>query len=180
MPTIGELLKAKKSAPVPYQDVEVLWDTDVSDRIAALEAEIESRESDQRLTNDNGVDDLRAQIQDLRDNADSVLTFRFRKLDGYTYAGLCAKYPPRLDVSADLGAGGYNIDEVCKAAAKANGVRIDGDVEEKPSEAEWDDLFVQLSGHDVKRIRDAIWMLNEYGPAQQLELAKKAHGSTRS
>jgi hypothetical protein len=86
-----------------------------------------------------------------------------------------------LDVSADLGAGGYNLDEVAKAAAKINGVRVTDDGEEPISEDEWEQLFTSLSGHDVKRIRDAIWLLNEYGPAQGLALAKKAHGgSTQS
>ena len=181
MPTIGELLKAKKSAPVPFEDVDVLWDTNISDEIDRLEGEIESREADQRLTSDNGVSELRDQIKALRESADIVLTFRFRRMDGYEYAALCAKYPPRLDVSADLGAGGYNIDEVARAAAKASGVRVLDGKEEPVAADEWDDLFNALSGHDVKQIRDTIWSLNEYGPAQQLALAKKAlSASTRS
>lgn len=181
MPTIGELLKAKKTAPTPFEDVEVLWDTDVADQVAALEAEIAEREADQRLASDNGVSALKAQIDELKNSASVVLTFRFRRMDGFDYAALCAKHPPRLDVSADLGAGGYNIDAVARAAAKASGVRLVDDTEETLSDDEWDGIFESLSGHDVKNIRDAIWSLNEYGPAQQLELAKKAlRGSTQS
>lgn len=178
MPTIGELLKAKKTTATPFEDVEVLWDTDVSDQIEALEAEIAEREKDQRLTSDNGVGELQDQIRELREGADLVLTFRFRRMDGYDYAALCAKYPPRLDVQADLGAGGYNIDEVARAAAKASGVRLTDEGEEKPTPKEWDEIYGHLSGHDVKEIRDAIWSLNEFGPAQDLALAKKAHGDS--
>lgn len=178
MPTIGELLKSKKSIPTPYEDVEVLWDTDVSDQIAALEAEIVERDKDRRLASDNGVGDLKAQIQELRDNSDTVIVFRFRRMNGYDYAALCAKYPPRLDVQADLGGGGYNLDEVCRAAAKASGTRLVGDAEETLTADEWDAVFVELSGHDVKSIRDAVWELNEFGPSQNLALAKKARGDS--
>ncbi len=36
------------------------------------------------------------------------------------------------------------------------------------------DLFRALSGHDFKRVTDAIWSLNEYGPQQQIEAAGKS------
>lgn len=174
MPTMGELLKAKKAAPVPFEDVDVLWDTDVSAQVEALEAQIEAAGEDDRLGVDNGVEELKAQITELRASADMVLTFRFRRMNGYDWAALCAKHPPRLDVSADLGVGGYNLDAVVREAVKVSGVRLDGENEETLTSEEWDETYTRLAGHDVKRIKDAVWLLNEFGPAQQLASAKKA------
>jgi len=105
-----------------------------------------------------------------------LVTFEFAKIDGDRWAELVAKFPPRNGNPMDLKIGGYNIDLVVKEAAKINGTRVDG-VREKPSPQQWDAIFEVLSGHDVKLIRDVVWTLNEYGPAQRLEAAKKARST---
>jgi hypothetical protein len=106
-----------------------------------------------------------------------LVTFEFAKIDGDRWAELAAKFPPRPGNPTDLRVGGYNIDLVVKEAAKINGARVDVDPHEKPSPQQWDAIFEKLDGHGVKEIRDVVWTLNEYGPAQRLEAAKKARST---
>lgn len=106
-----------------------------------------------------------------------VVTFRFAKIDGDRWAELCGKFPPRPENTLDLAVGGYNIDMVVNAAVKINGQRVDGESVEAPTPEQWDMLLTRLSGSDVKRIRDSVWNLNEFGPAQRLEAAKKARST---
>lgn len=125
---------------------------------------------------------LGAQSEPETDEVDVLLngeavTFRFTKIDGDRWAELCGKFPPRPENTLDLAVGGYNIDMVVNAAVKINGTRVDGGMLETPSREQWDRILTILSGSDVKKIRDSVWNLNEFGPAQRLEAAKKARNT---
>jgi len=128
------------------------------------------------------IAELLASSEPERDTVEVILggepvTFEFTKIDGDRWAELAAKYPPRPGNPTDLRIGGYNIDQVVKEAAKINGQRVDVEPHENPTPEQWDAIFEALSGHGVKDIRDVVWTLNEYGPAQQLEAAKKARST---
>lgn len=120
---------------------------------------------------------------------------RFRPMDGMEWAAETDLHPPRPNVAIDR-AYGYNIRSLTKGAAPQSGVlvvdgeerklRVDPPVQRKRGEKapervdEWGALFKALSGHDFKRITDAIWSLNEYLPEKAVEAAGKALASSGS
>lgn len=105
--------------------------------------------------------------------AGKLRTFRFTQLTGQEWGWLVAINPVRLEAPLDRQYG-YNFHGVCQAAAKLNGVVVNGDdVEEVPA-ATWDKIWPQLSGHDYQVMGDAIWDLNEWAPGQAVAKAKKA------
>lgn len=112
-------------------------------------------------------------------------TLRFRAMDGLAWAAETDRHIPRPGVLIDSKYG-YNIRTLTKGAAVQSGVLlVDG--EERPLRVdpfdpenptadrvnEWEALFKVVTGHDFKRITDAIWFLNEYGPQQAIEAAGK-------
>lgn len=112
-------------------------------------------------------------------------TLRFRPMDGLAWAAETDRHVPRPGVLIDTRYG-YNIRTLTKGAAPQCGVRVvDGEEHElrvdpfDPDDPkavrvnEWDQLFKALSGHDFKRITDAIWLLNEYGPQEAVKAAGK-------
>jgi hypothetical protein len=100
-------------------------------------------------------------------------TFRFDRMDGQEYDALTNLYPPRLTATLDKFYG-YNIHDVALACAPLSGRLVDGDTLVELSEDQWRKYFKGASGAAVGRIRDAIFNLNEYMPAQEVEAAKKA------
>jgi hypothetical protein len=110
--------------------------------------------------------------------------FRFKKMSGLDWASESDKYPARPGVLLDMRYG-YNLRALTEGVAPLCGVRVDGDEEvplivetvsrENPDAVdEWADLFAGIDGSTFQRISDAIWDLNEYGPSQAVEAAKKA------
>jgi hypothetical protein len=112
-------------------------------------------------------------------------TLRFRPMDGMAWAAETDRHPPRPNVAIDTKFG-YNIRTLTKGAAPQCGVLlIDG--EERPLRVDpfdpeqplaervnqWESVFKSITGHEFKRITDAIWFLNEYGPQQAIEAAGK-------
>lgn len=112
-------------------------------------------------------------------------TLRFRQMDGMAWAAETDRHPPRPNVAIDTKFG-YNIRTLTKGAAPQCGVLIvDGeeqalrvdpfDPDEPMAERvnQWEQVFKAITGHEFKRITDAIWFLNEYGPQQAIEAAGK-------
>lgn len=112
-------------------------------------------------------------------------TLRFRAMDGLAWAAETDRHAPRPGVLIDTKYG-YNIRTLTKGAAPHSGVLvIDG--EERPLRVdpfdpedpmadrvnEWETLFKVLSGHDFKRVTNAIWFLNEYEPQEAVKAAGK-------
>lgn len=104
---------------------------------------------------------------------DSVVSLRFTEMDAREWAHAVAANPQRVDAQIDLSYG-YNIHGACEYAARTSGSRVvdGGPVPLKPEQ--WKKLFDQFSGHDLGKVTDAIWGLNEFYPSQRLASAKKA------
>ena len=124
-------------------------------------------------------DDLKAQAEAERPHADvevklnqTLYTFRFRRMNGDEWANEIDKHPARPGVLVDMRYG-YNLRSIVKAVAPKCGVRLDGDVETVMDVEQWTQLFKVLDGAGVARVGDAIWGVNEYGPAAEGEAAKK-------
>ena len=97
----------------------------------------------------------------------------FYRADGDVWAETVSRHPARTDSKIDLRYG-YNFNAVVLEVAPLTGRLVEGDAEtEIPSEA-WADLIPALSGAEIGRVTDAIWALNEWNPAQEIERAKKA------
>jgi hypothetical protein len=94
----------------------------------------------------------------------------FERADGDVWAECVSRHPARLDSLIDKRYG-YNFNAVVLEIAPKTGRLADG--EEIPDEA-WADLVPALSGAEIARVTDAIWALNEWNPAQEIEKAKKA------
>jgi hypothetical protein len=129
-------------------------------------------------------DDLKAQAEAEHPSADvdvtlngKLYTFRFRRMDGDEWANEVDKHPARPGVLVDMRYG-YNLRSIVKAVAPRCGVRVDGDSEESLDADQWLQLFKVLDGAGVARFGDAIWGLNEFAPAAEVEAAKKALRST--
>lgn len=105
--------------------------------------------------------------------AGELLELTFTELPGMDWASITAKHPPRTNAPVDLRYG-YNVHGVCADAAAVNGtiVQAGESVEVKPEE--WAELVGVLSGHDLNRVCDAIFLLNEWLPQQRVAAAKKA------
>ena len=94
----------------------------------------------------------------------------FDRADGDVWAECVSRHPARAESKIDLRYG-YNFNEVVLEIAPKTGRLADG--VEIPAEA-WADLIPALSGAEIGRVTDAIWALNEWDPAQEIERAKKA------
>lgn len=97
----------------------------------------------------------------------------FYRADGDVWAETVARHPARPDAVIDLRYG-YNFNAVVLEIAPQTGrVLEDGTEADIPAKA-WADLIPALSGAEIGRVTDAIWALNEWEPAQEIERAKKA------
>ena len=100
----------------------------------------------------------------------SLYELVFERADGDVWAECVSRHPARLDSLIDKRYG-YNFNAVVLEIAPKTGRLADGT--EIPDEA-WADLVPALSGAEIARVTDAIWALNEWNPAQEIEKAKKA------
>ena len=97
----------------------------------------------------------------------------FYRADGDVWAETVSQHPAREKSLIDRRYG-YNFNAVVLEIAPMTGRLIEGDAEtEIPAEA-WADLIPSLSGAEIGRVTDAVWALNEWDPAQEIERAKKA------
>ena len=194
MTTFSQRLAAAKAAPRPYRDVRVLLDTGLAERrdelLEQLDAAEERDASDQRLAapSDEHSAPIRAELDEIAQAAASAVeTIRITRIPGDDWAEIVSRNPSRLDVPIDTHYG-YNYDAVCNAAAVFRGAdgaafahRVEGDELVPIEPAEWFDLISVVSGSEATELRDAVWSLNEYEPAQRLDLLVKSSGAaTRS
>jgi hypothetical protein len=94
----------------------------------------------------------------------------FERADGDVWAECVSRHPVRADSVIDRRYG-YNFNAVVLEMAPKTGRLADGT--DIPAEA-WADLIPSLAGAEISAITDAIWALNEWNPAQEIEKAKKA------
>jgi hypothetical protein len=94
----------------------------------------------------------------------------FERADGDVWAECVSRHPVRADSVIDRRYG-YNFNAVVLEMAPKTGRLADGTV--IPDEA-WADLIPSLAGAEIAAVTDAIWALNEWNPAQEIEKAKKA------
>lgn len=187
MKTLDALLTEAEAQPAPHKDVTVCLDAGIAkerERLLDALSDAEKQDADDmRLAaaNDAHTAPILERLQALEESVkDAMRTFRFRRMPGEVWADLTSRNPARIDVPLDLNFG-YNYDAVCKAAAIRSGVIVDGDDEAQVPAPMWERLFAVLSGHEVEQIRDAVWTLNEYEPAQRIEALVKGFGAaTRS
>ncbi len=185
-----ELLTAAEAVETPYKTVRVCVNPTVAVRRGALLDALEQAKlddakavsADQRLgapveKSTARTDAAVAALEAFDDEVlKSLITVKFTRLDGQTWAILTSAYPMRIDIALDRSFG-YNYDAVTEAATRRSGVRVDDDGEHEITEEQWSRLFKILSGHDIERIRDAVWTLNEYEPSQHIEALVKGFGA---
>lgn len=123
-------------------------------------------------------DDLKAEYEAERPHVDveallngTLYTFRFKQMDGTEWASACDRAAARPGVLLDMRYG-YNLRALAPIVAQASGGRVDGDTVVPLTPDQWRAVF-KGSGSTVARIGDAIFLLNEHGPSQAVEEAKK-------
>lgn len=183
-----ELLTEAENAPVPSRIVRVCVNPTIAqtraqlleDLDAARKAEAAAAKADARLSQPVDTSRSQAALEAFEEHESQVqkalVTLKFGRLPGAEWALLTTAYPMRMDVALDRHYG-YNYDAVSEKAAQKSGVRVDGDAETPLTAEQWERLFKVLSGHDVQQIRDTVWTLNEYEPAQHLEALVKDSGA---
>jgi hypothetical protein len=125
-------------------------------------------------------DDIKAEFEAPKPTQDvditlngTLYTFRFTRMDGLEWASLCDMFPARPGVLFDMRYG-YNLRPLTLAAAAKSGQRLEGEAPVDLTEDQWRNLFKTLPGASIERFSDALFQLNEYGPAQEVDAAKKA------
>lgn len=185
-----QILDAAEAAPVPSRTVRVCVNPAIAEERARLLAELESAKnaeavaaaSDPRLGVDGPVDTSRSDAAEkaFREHESqvqkSLVTLKFKRIDGEKWTSITRAHPMRVDVDLDRHYG-YNLDAASKHAARVSGVRVDGDDEVPLTDTQWDRLFGCLAGHDFGQIVDTIWTLNEWAPAQHIEALVKSSGA---
>lgn len=181
-----DMLAAAEAAPTPYRDVRVCVNPTVARERAALLQAVEvakrddgrAEETDARLggtpvKSTTRTDAAVAALEAFDGQVlTSLVTLRFTRMDGDKWALLTSAHPMRVDVVLDRRYG-YNFDAVSDFAARQTGVRLDDDGAHELTNDQWTRLLKILPGHDVERIRDAVWTLNEYEPSQHIEALVK-------
>lgn len=195
MSTFSEKLAAAKAAPRPVSDLQILLAGDIVAERDRLQVIIDTPVTDARLAAASPQEQAKIDLEKLYERAgDALITLRFIQLPGTAWAAITSKCPPRPGVPVDEQYG-YNFDTATMAAARFidedgrhYGVRIEDDVEvpftvertkDNPNGVdEWSDLIETLTGHDLRKLRNTVWGLNEYLPQIQLEAMGKAFGAT--
>lgn len=120
------------------------------------------------------LDDLTKQIEALHEQmAADLVTFRFTALAPGEWDEITMHSFPRDGVAEDAGRT-YNMEEVCKIAAKRSGVLVTGDTTEPISGEDWDRIWKLLRGSMKVEVKSTIWVLNEFHWDQAREAAMVA------
>lgn len=186
---LDDLLSKAESAPTPSMVVSVCLNPEIAERRAALIDALEqakkadSREpEDQRLGAPAPASNARTKkalgaLRRFDQKAEVALVdLRFTRMPGDEWAELTSAYPMRADVALDRHYG-YNFDAVSTLAARRSGVILTDEGEQLATPEQWARMFRILSGHDVEKIRDVVWTLNEYGPQQHIQALVKDSGA---
>jgi hypothetical protein len=173
MSSFEEKLARAKNAPRKFTDVQVAFDADVAERRVEIEQQMLEASKDARLTA-APAEGLQEELDALLEREhESLTTFRFYRLPGREWAECIARNPVRIDAPLDRQYG-YNFHGACRFAAIRSGYVLEGDGEAELSTQQWDDVWSTLSGSEVTALTDAIWELNEWGPAARLTDLKKS------
>jgi hypothetical protein len=98
---------------------------------------------------------------------------QFTEMEGLAWADLTDRCPPRVDAPLDR-AYGFNIRLIVAHAAPLTGRMKSGDEWVKLTDAQWTKLLRGIKGAEQRTIGDALFQLNQWGPAQAVEAARKA------
>lgn len=174
MASLDELIGKAASAPTPTQDVQVSLDAGVSQRLEDLDAELKTLALNKRLT-DPRPKKVQAEIEKLEaEAAESIVTFRFTRLDAQEWAGIAARAAARRRVDVPLDNVGYHYHEVTMTAAVLSGKQVEGDKLVDVSSESWQKLWKVLSGNDLERICSAVFDLNVWTSTQDFLAGSRA------
>jgi hypothetical protein len=130
------------------------------------------------------ADDLKAEFEADKPTRDveiplngNLYTLRFERMDGTDWTLATDAAPARPGVLLDMRYG-YNLRALVPPVAEKTGKLVDGDNLVDVSEDQWRAIF-KGAGATVSRIGDAIFALNEYDPAAEVEALKKVSAGGR-
>jgi len=130
------------------------------------------------------ADDLKAEFEAEKPTRDVEISLnnhlyvlRFERMDGTEWTLACDAATARPGVLLDMRYG-YNLRALVPIVAQATGHLVDDDQLVDVSEDQWRAIF-KGAGSTVSRIGDAIFALNEYDPAAEVEALKKASEGER-
>lgn len=179
----NEKLAAAKERGRPSKTVTVSLDADVTDRLAAIEADIDAEKQkpqDNRLAKKSPLAALVKQADDVRaEFVDTLVDLKFTRVDPDIWSDITLNNPPRERVLADTYFQ-YDFNAVTRHAAIESGVLVEDGSDRELSAAEWDDLLELISGGDHRRIADAIYALNEGDSARAVEVGKALLAATHA
>lgn len=125
-------------------------------------------------------DDLKTEFEEPAPTKDvdvvlngNLHTFRITRMDGVEWASLVDMFPARPGVLLDMRYG-YNLRPLTLAALPKSAKHINGDTLEDLTEEQWRKLFKTVPGAYIERFSDAVFLLNEHGPNDEVDQAKKA------
>lgn len=102
-----------------------------------------------------------------------LVALRFTRLPGKQWATITRMSPIDMAVVLDREYG-YSIQRASLAAAPVSGVQVTDDGDKKLTAKQWERMLDTLAGHDLQKIIDAVWGLNEWSPQQKVAELKKA------
>lgn len=181
-----EMLAAVAAKPRKTVDVSVIFDEEIVDEKASLEAALETADDDARLGSVSEADKIRERLIRLQDDAeDSRVWLRFTRLPARAWMELTSFHEVRTESEIDKFYG-FNWDAVGEAAARyrdprtgqAYGHRLDGGETHELTPEQWDIFYDRLPGGEAAVIRDAIFGINHFGPEQKRESLEKTFGAT--
>jgi DNA repair exonuclease SbcCD ATPase subunit len=197
-PSIAERIKAARSAPRDFRDVDIVLDQAVAEQVTALEEQIGAKESEvadletekERIRPDlrmsdprlakidkqiEGIEEAIGKLEEQRDDLrrGTLVRLRFDKLEGEQWAAIAAKHPARLDSSIDR-LSGYNYHATAREAAPICGYALgDGDAKESLSAEDWKGLYEVMSGREIENIAASLWEMNDWAPRRRIDAARK-------
>jgi hypothetical protein len=99
---------------------------------------------------------------------------KFTQMDGLAWADICDRNDPRTGVKIDT-AFGYNVAGAATLAAAASGRIQSGEEWKTLTPERWKRVIRNLSGAHLRAVADAVFQLNQYGPALAVLEAGKAY-----
>lgn len=102
-----------------------------------------------------------------------IRKLKFIQMDGLAWSDLCDRCPPRVGVELDT-AFGYNVTAAIVLAAPLSGSVQSGENWVELAPDRWKKLIRSLPGAQLRAVGDAIFQLNQFGPAMAVLDAKKA------
>lgn len=105
--------------------------------------------------------------------AGELVTLRFTRLPGKQWGAITAMCPPNIAEFLDREYG-YGVRNASLAAAPLSGVRVTPAGDVALTAKQWERILNTLPGHDLTKISEAVWDLNEWTPQKRIIELKKA------